>query len=106
MGVTGLWDVVAPAGRRVNPDTLEGRTMAVDSSIWMVQFIKAMRDGSGNMVRAAHLVGFFRRICKLLYYRIRPIFVFDGPPPPLKLATLMQRRQFREEQELNIKRTA
>lgn len=106
MGVDGLWNVVAPAGRRVNLDTLEGRVMAVDSSIWMVQFLKAMRDPNGNMVRAAHLVGFFRRICKLLYYRIRPVFVFDGTPPPLKFATLMQRRQFRDQQDSNLKKTA
>ena len=26
---------------------------------------KAMRDREGNMVAGAHMVGFFRRICKL-----------------------------------------
>ncbi|KAK1317699.1 DNA repair protein UVH3 [Acorus calamus] len=49
-----------------------------DASIWIVQFMKAMRDEQGEMVRNAHLLGFFRRICKLLYLRARPVFVFDG----------------------------
>jgi DNA excision repair protein ERCC-5 len=28
------------------------------------QFMRAMRDDSGDMMRNAHLLGFFRRICK------------------------------------------
>ncbi len=35
-----------------------------DASIWLVQFIKAMRNQEGDLVRNAHLIGFFRRICK------------------------------------------
>ena len=35
-----------------------------DASIWVNQFIKAMRNQEGEMVRNAHLQGFFRRICR------------------------------------------
>ena len=48
-----------------------------------------MRDKHGNPVPNAHLVGLFNRVCKLLYYRIKPVFVFDGGVPHLKKKTLV-----------------
>ena len=44
MGVHNLWQLLAPVGRRVSIETLEGKTLAVDMSVWLTQFIKAMRD--------------------------------------------------------------
>lgn len=35
MGVQGLWDLVAPAGRRVPLDTLEGKKLAVGEFVNM-----------------------------------------------------------------------
>jgi hypothetical protein len=35
-----------------------------DASIWVHQFVKAMRDERGEPLPNAHLIGFFRRICK------------------------------------------
>jgi DNA excision repair protein ERCC-5 len=35
-----------------------------DASIWLYQFIRAMRTPDGEMMKNAHLLGFFRRICK------------------------------------------
>jgi DNA excision repair protein ERCC-5 len=106
MGVNGLWDLLSPSARRTKIDQLQSKKIAIDTSIWLVQFSKAMRDDSGNLVEGAHLVGFFRRICKLLFYGIRPVFVFDGKPPALKKKTLMQRKQLQEQQMLGFKRTA
>eukprot|EP00418_Pyrodinium_bahamense_P042509 CAMPEP_0179195546 /NCGR_PEP_ID=MMETSP0796-20121207/97205_1 /TAXON_ID=73915 /ORGANISM="Pyrodinium bahamense, Strain pbaha01" /LENGTH=60 /DNA_ID=CAMNT_0020899899 /DNA_START=42 /DNA_END=220 /DNA_ORIENTATION=+ len=60
MGVHGLWDLVSPAGQRVNLSALENKVVAVDASIWLYHFVKAMRDERGNMVKGAHLIGFFR----------------------------------------------
>jgi len=34
-------------------------------SIWLTQFIKAMRDDEGKVVKNAHLIGTFRRIVKV-----------------------------------------
>ncbi|CAE8657649.1 unnamed protein product [Polarella glacialis] len=99
MGVQGLWDLASPAGQRVNLSALENKVVAVDASIWMYHFLKAMRDESGNMMKGAHILGFFRRICKLLYLKIRPVFVFDGPPPALKRRTLQLRAKQRDTEE-------
>ena len=57
MGVKGLWNLLEPAGRRVNVETLAGRRVAVDAAMWLVQFIKAMRDEQGEMIHNAHLLG-------------------------------------------------
>ena len=100
MGVTGLWQLLSPAGRRVAIETLSGRRVAVDASIWLTQFVKAMRDDEGNMIRNAHIIGTLRRVCRLLFHRIRPVFVFDGTMPALKRRTLEARRRRRETQEV------
>ncbi|CAA7032062.1 unnamed protein product [Microthlaspi erraticum] len=106
MGVQGLWELLAPVGRRVSVETLSGKRLAIDASIWMVQFIKAMRDEKGDMVQNAHLIGFFRRICKLLFLRTKPVFVFDGGTPALKRRTVIARRRQRENAQTKIRKTA
>lgn len=80
--------------------------MYIDASIWMIQFMKAMRDEKGEMVRNAHILGFFRRICKLLYLRTKPVFVFDGGTPALKRRTVIARRRQRENAQAKIRKTA
>ncbi|KAJ5226185.1 DNA repair protein rad13 [Penicillium chermesinum] len=72
MGVTGLWTVLQPCARPIKLETLNKKRLAVDASIWIYQFLKAVRDKEGNALRNSHVVGFFRRICKLLYYGILP----------------------------------
>jgi DNA excision repair protein ERCC-5 len=68
--------------------------------------MKAMRDEKGDMIRNAHLLGFFRRICKLMYLRIKPVFVFDGATPALKRRTVLARRRQREQAQSKIRKTA
>ncbi|KAG8929186.1 DNA repair protein rad2 [Tulasnella sp. 417] len=74
-------------------ETMEGKALAIDSSIWLYQFQATMRDKEGRALVNAHLLGFLRRICKLLYYGIKPVFVFDGGAPALKRTTLNERRK-------------
>ena len=83
MGVQSLWTLLEPVGRRINIEALANKRLAVgvwvalattpsvhqqrpatDASIWLIQFIKAMRDDKGDMLPNAHLLGFFRRICR------------------------------------------
>ena len=92
MGVTGLWNVVHPCARPIKIETLNKKRLAVDASIWIYQFLKAVRDKEGNALRNSHVVGFFRRICKLLYLGIKPVFVFDGGAPMLKRQTIAARK--------------
>ena len=92
MGVIGLWGLLEPAGKPVPLESLENKILAVDVSIWLNQAVKGYRDKSGNAVTNAHLLGLFHRISKLLFYKIKPVFVFDGKAPDLKKETLQRRR--------------
>ncbi|MED6267973.1 hypothetical protein CHARACLAT_017515 [Characodon lateralis] len=105
MGVHGLWRLLESTGKPINPETLEGKILAVDISIWLNQAVKGVRDREGNSVQNAHLLTLFNRICKLLFYRIRPVFVFDGDAPMLKKQTLALRRQRKEELTSQSKQT-
>jgi DNA excision repair protein ERCC-5 len=107
MGVHDLWKFLSPVGQRFAVSSLAGQRLAVDVSIWLVQFIKAMRNEStGELLPNAHLIGMFRRIARLLFYRVRPVFVFDGPAPALKKRTLAQRQRSRATARTSIERAA
>lgn len=106
MGVTGLWTVLQPCARPIKLETLNKKRLAVDASIWIYQFLKAVRDKEGNALRNSHIVGFFRRICKLLYFGIKPVFVFDGGAPLLKRQTIAARKKRREGRREDATRTA
>ncbi|XP_075192803.1 DNA excision repair protein ERCC-5 [Anomaloglossus baeobatrachus] len=105
MGVQGLWKLLECSGRPINPETLEGKILAVDISIWLNQAIKGARDRHGNAVQYAHLLTLFHRLCKLLFFRIRPVFVFDGEAPLLKKQTLAKRRQKKDTAASEAKKT-
>lgn len=106
MGVNSLWDIVGPAARPVKLEALSRKKLAVDASIWIYQFLKAVRDKDGNSLGQTHIVGFFRRICKLLYFGILPLFVFDGGAPPLKRQTIQKRKDRRQGNQDNATTTA
>ena len=76
---------------QVSLESLDGKVLAVDASILLNQAIKGMKDQPN-----AHLHVLFLRICKLLMYRIKPIFVFDGSVPILKRQTIAARQKRRE----------
>ncbi|TFK33242.1 hypothetical protein BDQ12DRAFT_691478 [Crucibulum laeve] len=93
MGVKSLWSLLTPVGRPILLETCEGKAMAIDSSIWIYQFQATMRDKEGHSLSNAHVLGFLRRIAKLLFYGIKPVFVFDGGAPTLKRSTLNERKK-------------
>ncbi|OBS57317.1 hypothetical protein A6R68_11560, partial [Neotoma lepida] len=109
MGVQGLWKLLECSGRRVSPEALEGKVLAVDISIWLNQALKGVRDRHGNAIENAHLLTLFHRLCKLLFFRIRPIFEeffhnphaidiesedFSSLPPEVKHEILTDMKEF------------
>ncbi|KAL0614424.1 DNA repair protein complementing XP-G cells [Plecturocebus cupreus] len=105
MGVQGLWKLLECSGRQVSPESLEGKILAVDISIWLNQALKGVRDRHGNSIENAHLLTLFHRLCKLLFFRIRPVFVFDGDAPLLKKQTLARRRQRKDSASSDSRKT-
>ena len=51
--------------------------------------MKGFQDSKGAALPNAHLLGIYHRVCKLLYFRIKPVFVFDGGVPVLKKNTIV-----------------
>jgi len=89
--------------RELRLDDLKGRSLAVDANNMLYQFLALIRmrdgrpftDSKGNVT--SHLVGLLLRTTRLMAdYAMRPVFVFDGKPPALKMRTLEARRQYRE----------
>jgi flap endonuclease-1 len=87
-------------------EELRGRTVAVDGDLELYQFLSIMRtrdgtplkDGQGRIT--SHLNGLIFRTTRLIAdYDIRPIFVFDGPPPELKWEEIRKRREAREKSQ-------
>lgn len=111
MGVHGLWKLIESSGKPIPIETLENKVLAVgiyhdstgsnyktnlwfhfcylDVSIWLHQAIKGFQDNKGAPVANAHLLGIYHRVCKLLYFKIKPVFVFDGGVPALKRQTIV-----------------
>jgi DNA excision repair protein ERCC-5 len=77
-----------------------------DTSIWLNHFIKAMRDKKGNMISNAHIKGLFSRVCKMLYFGVRPVFVFDGATPLLKKNTTARRQRAKETSTKKVQQLA
>ena len=89
-----------------HPTTLEslrGRTFAVDGNLELYQFLSIMRTRDGTPLQdshgriTSHLNGLIFRTTRLISeFEIRPVFVFDGPPPELKREEIRKRREARE----------
>jgi flap endonuclease-1 len=89
--------------RELSLEELRGRSLSVDANNLLYQFLALIRmrdgrpftDSKGNIT--SHLLGLLLRTTRLMAdYDIRPVFVFDGKPPALKMRTLEARRRYRE----------
>jgi len=82
MGVKNLWKIINECGEK--PE-FNGKTLAVDSSIWMHQYKEIANDTIISSIS--------KRIFKILYNGIKPVFVFDGSAPSIKKQTLETRKK-------------
>jgi len=87
-------------------ESLRGRTIAIDGNLELYQFLSIMRTHDGQPLHdsagriTSHLNGLAFRTTRLIAdYDIRPIFVFDGPPPELKREEIRKRREAREKSQ-------
>lgn len=76
---------------------LSGRVVAIDAYNTLYQFLSSIRQPDGTPLLDAagrvtsHLSGLFYRTANLVEAGVRPVFVWDGKPHPLKGATLEAR---------------
>ena len=83
---------------------LSGKKIAIDAFNTIFQFLSIIRDRfTGEPLKdsqgqvTSHLSGLFYRTSNLLEVGIKPIFVFDGAPPPFKRATIEARQEIKKE---------
>ena len=99
MGVK-LSDVVA--AKKIALSDLSKKRVAIDGYIVLYQFLTSIRMSDGSLLTdfkgrpVSHLKGLLSRTSRLVGEGIMPVFVFDGKPHPLKMATLAERRARKE----------
>ena len=112
MGIKQLFKFVSENAPKsvtsTSMDSYTGRTLAIDASTCLYQFLIAVRTGQEsqyqNLTNAAgevtsHITGFLSRTLRLLEAGVKPVYVFDGKPPDLKKGELEERRAKKEEAE-------
>ncbi|WUR02958.1 DNA repair protein RAD2 [Vairimorpha necatrix] len=82
MGVKGLWKLISNCAEKHTP---QNTTLAIDTSIWIHQY-KGMPE-----TEVIYYVS--KKIIKLLYHEIRPVFIFDGAPNLLKRKVIEERKK-------------
>ncbi|XP_062927228.1 flap endonuclease GEN homolog 1 [Mobula hypostoma] len=93
MGVNDLWQILEPVKEYVPLQSLKGKTLAVDMSLWVceAQTVKGMM----GTVNKPHLRNLFFRISYLTLMDVRLVFVAEGTAPKLKADTMSKRNEMR-----------
>ncbi|MDD5111989.1 MAG: flap endonuclease-1 [Candidatus Altiarchaeota archaeon] len=100
MGVN-LKDIVSH--QPIEFERLRGKTIAIDALNTLYQFLSSIRQPDGTPLMnskgevTSHLTGLLYRTSNLYNLGIRPIYVFDGKPPELKVRELERRAQLKRE---------
>ncbi|XP_036891339.1 flap endonuclease GEN homolog 1 [Sturnira hondurensis] len=93
MGVNDLWQILEPVKQHIHLNSLGGKTIAVDLSLWVceAQTVKKMT----GIVSKPHLRNLFFRISHLTLMDVKLVFVMEGEPPKLKTDVMNKRNQIR-----------
>ena len=89
--------------RKIEMHELKGSIIAIDAFNTLHQFLSIIRQRDGTPLKdgmgriTSHLSGLLYRTANLVEEGIKPIYVFDGKPHPLKLRTLEIRKEIRNE---------
>jgi flap endonuclease-1 len=81
------------------------RVIVIDAYNVLHQFLSSIRQRDGTPLKdsqgriTSHLSGLLYRTANLVAAKIRPVYVFDGTPHPLKARTIQQRRERKEQAE-------
>jgi len=84
---------------------LNDKIIAIDAYNVLHQFLSIIRQRDGTPLKdsqgriTSHLSGLFYRTANMVDARIKPVYVFDGVPHPLKMKTLEQRKMRKEQAE-------
>ncbi len=102
MGVN-IRDLVKP--NQISLEELNNKIIAVDAYNALYQFLSIIRQYDGtplvdkNNNITSHLSGLFYRTINLIENGVKPIYVFDGKPPSLKICTIKAREEVRKESQ-------
>jgi flap endonuclease-1 len=90
---------------KISFNDLRDRVFVIDAHNVLYQFLASIRQRDGTPLKdskgrvTSHLSGLFHRTANIVEARIRPVYVFDGEPHPLKAKTLEDRRERKEKAE-------
>jgi flap endonuclease-1 len=81
---------------------LHDRVIVIDAYNVLHQFLATIRQRDGTPLKnskgeiTSHMSGLLYRTANLVEARVRPVYVFDGKPHPLKAKTLAERKKRKE----------
>ncbi len=84
-------------------EELKGKIIIIDAYNILYQFLSSIRGPDGALFTdskgrvTSHLIGLLSRNSRLLEAGIKPVFVFDGKVPDLKLKVLQARKAIKIE---------
>jgi len=116
MGIKGLMKFLQEASPKAvravdNQQAFTGRMLAIDASMCLYQFLIMIRENRSGTYQnltnedgqvTSHIIGMLTRTIRLMEAGIKPVYVFDGKPPELKLHELAERRAKREQAAVNL----